>query len=142
MPLETTATNYVPDMDKPVMRIGAVADLLGVSVRMVRIYEERGLVRPAWKNNQRLYSFSDVCWLGRIRELVNEEGYDLGDIARLISLPACWQLKNCPEEQRAECPAVRSPGKRCWEIARREGRFDACRTCQLYRMGCRKRSGQ
>jgi MerR family transcriptional regulator/heat shock protein HspR len=141
MPVQTAESEYAPDMDKPVMRIGAVAELLGVSVRMVRIYEERGLVQPARKNNQRLYSFNDVCWLGRIRELVNEEGYDLGDIARLISLPACWQLKNCPEEQRAECPVVRSPGKRCWEIARRAGRFDACRMCQLYRMACRERSG-
>ena len=48
---------YAPDMDKPVMRIGAVAELLGVCVRMVRIYEERGLVQPVRRNNQRLYSF-------------------------------------------------------------------------------------
>jgi len=121
-------------MDKPVMRIGAVAELLGVCVRMVRIYEERGLVQPARKNNQRLYSFNDVCWLGRIRELVNEQGYDLADIGRLISLPACWQLRNCPEEARAECPAAKSPGKRCWDIARREGRDATCRTCQIYRL--------
>jgi DNA-binding transcriptional MerR regulator len=121
-------------MDKPVMRIGAVADLLGVCVRMVRVYEERGLVVPARKNNQRLYSFSDVCWLSRIRELVNEQGYDLAEVARLISLPACWQLTNCPEEVRADCPVAQSPGKRCWEIARREGREARCEACQIYRL--------
>jgi MerR family transcriptional regulator/heat shock protein HspR len=126
--------DYEPDADKPVMRIGAVADLLGVCVRMVRIYEERGLVVPARKNNQRLYSFNDVCWLGRIRELVKEDGYDLADVARLISLPACWQLRNCPEDARAECPVAKSPGKECWEIAKREGRADACSNCQIHRL--------
>jgi len=141
MPVETAEPGYGPDTDKPVMRIGAVADLLGVSVRMVRIYEQRGLVKPARKNKQRLYSFNDVRWLGRIRELVNREGYDLGDIARLISLPACWQLKDCPQEQRARCPAARSLGKRCWEMARREGRGDTCRSCQLYRLGPGRPSG-
>ncbi len=130
--------DYAPDMDKPVMRIGAVAELLGVCVRMVRVYEERGLVVPARKNNQRLYSFSDVCWLSRIRELVNEQGYDLAEVARLISLPACWQLTNCPEEVRAECPVAQSPGKRCWEIARRDGRESRCEACQIYRLAMQR----
>ncbi len=110
MALSTAKQEYAPDMDKPVMRIGAVAELLGVCVRMVRIYEERGIVQPVRKNNQRLYSFNDVCWLARVRELINEEGYDIEEIARLISLPACWQLKGCPEELRADCPVVESPG--------------------------------
>lgn len=134
MALPIANQEYAPDMDKPVMRISAVADLLGVCVRMVRIYEERGLVRPVRKNNQRLYSFNDVCWLGRIRELINEEGYDIEEIARLISLPACWQLKECPEELRADCPVPKSPGKQCWEIAKRQGRFSSCRACQVYRI--------
>ncbi len=138
MPVPAVKDRYAPDMDKPVMRIGAVAKLLGVCVRMVRIYEERGLVQPKRKNNQRLYSFNDVCWLGRIRELVNEEGYDLAEITRLISLPACWQLKNCPEELRADCLVTESPGKRCWEIAQRQGRFADCQTCQIYRIATEK----
>ena len=62
---------YVPDLDKSVMRIGAAAELLGGYVRMTRIYQERSLVQPVRKNNQRLYSFNDACRLGRIRELVN-----------------------------------------------------------------------
>lgn len=127
------AENYSPDRDKPVMRIGAVADLLGVTPAMVRIYEERGLVVPQRKNNQRLYSFNDVVWLGRIRELINEESYDIEEIRRMISLPACWKLLNCPEEIRAECAVTKSPGKRCWEVARQEGRAEACDHCQIQR---------
>ena len=138
MALHAVEDQYAPDTDKPVMRIGAVAELLGVCVRMVRIYEERGLVEPVRRNNQRLYSFNDVCWLGRIRELVNEEGYDLEEIARLISLPACWRLKNCPKEMRAACLMAKSPGKRCWEIAKRQRRFSDCRTCQIYRLAAEK----
>lgn len=138
MGLEPARGEYAPDMNKPVMRIGAVAELLGVCVRMVRIYEERGLIQPVRKNNQRLYSFNDVCWLGRIRELVNEDGYDLEEITRLVSLPACWQLMNCAEEQRATCPVAKSPGKQCWETAKRQGRFRDCRTCQIYRIATEK----
>lgn len=138
MVLRAVAGQCAPDMDKPVMRIGAVAELLGVCVRMVRIYEDRGLVQPVRKNNQRLYSFNDVCWLARIRELINEEGYDLDEIGRLISLPACWQLRNCPEELRADCLAAKSPGKQCWEIAKREGRSSDCQTCQVYRIAAKK----
>ena len=132
--MQSLKREYGPDRDKPVMRIGAVAELLGVCVRMVRIYEQRGLVQPARKNNQRLYSFNDVCWLGRLRELINEERYQIEDIARLILLPACWQLKGCLEEKRAACPVADSPGKRCWEIAKRQGGSADCQTCQIYRI--------
>jgi len=127
------AEQYRPDHDKPVMRIGAVADLLGVCPRMVRIYEERGLVVPQRRNNQRLYSFNDVCWLGRIRELINEEHYDLDEIRRLITLPACWKLTNCPQDVRSECPVAQNPGKRCWELAQRSGDARRCEHCQVRR---------
>ena len=134
MAREASEKDYAPSLSKPVMRVGAVADLLGVCPRMVRIYEERGLVRPERKNNQRLYSFNDVRWLARIRQLMNEEGYDMGDIARLISLPACWQLMNCDEEKRANCSAARSPGKRCWEADGQRQGLVACEVCQIYRI--------
>ena len=134
MPRDAVKCEYAPDMDKPVMRIGAVADLLGVCVRTVRIYEERGLVRPARKNNQRLYSFNDVRWLGRLRELISRENYDLDEVERLISLPACWQLKDCSEQARADCQVADSPGKQCWVLAKRAGELAKCQGCQLYRL--------
>lgn len=134
MTLPTTEHKYAPNMDKPVMRIRAVAELLGVCVTMVRICEESGPVQPVRENNECPSSFNDVCWLARVRELIDEEGYDLEEIVRLISLPACWRLKECPEELRADCPVAQSPGKRCWEIARRKARFIHCRTCQICRI--------
>lgn len=127
-----TKSEYAPDLDKPVMRIGAVAELLGVSEQMVRVYESRGLVRPARKNNQRLYSFNDVCWLARIRELIHEEGYDIDELRRLINLPACWMLKECPEEVREVCPIAQEPGKRCWEVTGGKYCSRDCETCQVY----------
>lgn len=114
------------------MRIGAVAELLGVSEQMVRVYEARGLVEPARRNNQRLYSFNDVCWLARIRELINEEGYDIEDLSRLVNLPACWQLKECPEEVRESCPIAQAPGKRCWKVTGGDQCDRSCETCQVY----------
>ena len=138
MTIPCVERKYSPDKDKSVMRIGAVAELLGVCVRTIRIYEESGLVKPRRKHNQRLYSFNDVCWLGRIRELINEEGYDIEELARLISLPACWQLINCPEELRSECPVAKYPGKRCWEIAKKRGCALECGACQIYRISMAK----
>lgn len=123
---------YAPDMEKPVMRIGAVAELLGVTEQMVRIYEARGLVSPARRNNQRLYSLKDVYWLARIRELVHEEGYDLEEIERMIALPACWKLLNCSEEDRANCELGRCPGVRKVKKGHKSPPDPKCRSCQVF----------
>jgi len=139
VPSKAGSRMYEPDPDKPVMRIGAVADLLGVCVRTVRIYEEKGLVSPARRRNQRLYSINDVSWLGRLRQLVNEDGYDLQDLRRLVELPACWLLRGCPQDVRVACNVPQAPGKRCWEIMKGHGACAECRNCQIYRIANEKR---
>jgi MerR family transcriptional regulator/heat shock protein HspR len=41
--------------ERPVYTIGTAAELLGVHPRTLRLYEDSGLIRPARKNNRRLY---------------------------------------------------------------------------------------
>lgn len=52
------------------MKIGELSKVSGVSQRMIRYYEEQGLITPARSGaNYRNYSKDDVCRLGRIRIL-------------------------------------------------------------------------
>ncbi|MFM0626840.1 MerR family transcriptional regulator [Paraburkholderia xenovorans] len=52
------------------MKIGELSKVSGVSQRMIRYYEEQGLISPARSGaNYRSYSKDDVCRLGRIRIL-------------------------------------------------------------------------
>jgi DNA-binding transcriptional MerR regulator len=53
------------------MRIGDVARATGVSPRLLRYYEEQGLLRPTRSaNGYREYSASDVAAVSRIRALL------------------------------------------------------------------------
>jgi DNA-binding transcriptional MerR regulator len=53
------------------MRIGALARATGVSTRLLRYYEEQGLLRPARQaNGYREYAESDVAVVSRIRFLL------------------------------------------------------------------------
>ena len=68
-------------------RIGEVAKRAGVSSRTLRYYEELGLLTPANRSTAgtRRYSQTDVDRLTRIRELQELMGFDLGEIASILS---------------------------------------------------------
>jgi DNA-binding transcriptional MerR regulator len=49
------------DPDKPLYPIGVVADMLGISKRILRIYEEKEIIKPSRsESNRRLYSLNDI----------------------------------------------------------------------------------
>ena len=53
------------------MRIGVLARETGVSERLLRYYEEQGLLRPARRSNgYREYAASDVVAVSHIRSLL------------------------------------------------------------------------
>jgi DNA-binding transcriptional MerR regulator len=53
------------------VRIGALSRATGVSERLLRYYEEQGLLRPArLRNGYREYAESDVAAVARIRALL------------------------------------------------------------------------
>jgi DNA-binding transcriptional MerR regulator len=54
------------------MRIGEMSDATGVSVRLLRYYEEQGLLAPCrTPSGQRLYAAADVETVGRVRRLLD-----------------------------------------------------------------------
>jgi len=103
---------------EPYMRIDAVARLLGVHPRTLRLYEERGLVLPERVRGQRRYTSADVRWLKCVRSLIHERGYGIDAIIKLLDFTPCWELKDCPEEVRTNCQAATDRRLPCWQIAR------------------------
>jgi MerR family transcriptional regulator/heat shock protein HspR len=72
---------------RPVYMIGIAADLIGVHPQTLRMYEQKGLLRPRKSiKNTRLYSQEDVE-LGRyIQRLTQELGTNLAGVKRILDL--------------------------------------------------------
>ncbi|OBJ84121.1 MerR family transcriptional regulator [Mycobacterium asiaticum] len=75
-----------PPSDHGVYGISVAAELSGVAVQTLRLYERHGLLSPARSDGgTRRYSANDLARLQRISALV-EEGVNLAGIARILSL--------------------------------------------------------
>lgn len=70
----------------PVYVISVAADLAGLHPRTLRIYEEKGLVQPARRNNNRLYSDRDLERVRMIRYLTQEAGLNLAGVKMLLEV--------------------------------------------------------
>lgn len=66
--------------------ISIAARLLGVHPRTLRIYEERGLIRPARRSNLRLYSDEDLQRIRLIRTLIEERGLNLAGVKLFLEI--------------------------------------------------------
>ena len=72
---------------RPVYMIGIASELIGVHPQTLRMYEQKGLLRPRKSiKNTRLYSQEDVD-LGRyIQRLTQEMGMNLAGVGKVIDL--------------------------------------------------------
>ena len=75
------------------MNIGQASEASGVSAKMIRYYEEIGLIRPMGRtgNNYRVYGDVEVHVLRFIKRARNL-GFSLEETERLLKL---WQDKDC-----------------------------------------------
>ena len=72
---------------KSLFMISVAAELAGMHPQTLRIYEERGLIKPARSPKQtRLYSQRDVERLKRIQQLTTEFGMNLAGVERVLAL--------------------------------------------------------
>lgn len=77
-----------PDAARGVYGISVAADLSGLGVQTLRLYERRGLLAPARTDGgTRLYSQDDLDRLRRITELL-DGGLNLAGIAMVLRLEA------------------------------------------------------
>jgi MerR family transcriptional regulator, heat shock protein HspR len=73
--------------DRPRYMISVAAELVGMHPQTLRIYEQRGLVRPKrTAGNTRLYSDADVDRLRLIQRLTTEIGLNLAGVERVLHL--------------------------------------------------------
>ena len=78
--------NHESFREKKIISIGNVSELLGLSVRQIRYYEERGLVLPERsKKGTRKYSLQDIEALSMIANYIEEGMQTVKSIIELIS---------------------------------------------------------
>ena len=103
-----------PDDRRGVYGISVAAELVGMGVQNLRMYEARGLLEPErTEDDTRRYSANDLDRLRRIGDLL-EAGLNLAGIAMVIDLQdENSQLRAEKEEHQwlktASIPASRSP---------------------------------
>src|SRR5213082_3993301 len=73
--------------DRPRYMISVAADLVGMHPQTLRIYENKGLIRPKrTAGNTRLYSEADLERLRLIQRLTNELGLNLAGVEHVLRL--------------------------------------------------------
>lgn len=95
-------------MDKgyrePVYTIGVAARLLKVCAATLRIWENKGLIRPARMGKNRFYSQCDIDRLERIKGLIQNKRINIAGVKRILNTTACWEIKKCNTNERRRCP--------------------------------------
>jgi MerR family transcriptional regulator/heat shock protein HspR len=75
-----------PDADRGVYGISVAADLVGMGVQTLRLYEARGLLEPSRSDGgTRRYSANDLDRLRHIGDLV-EAGVNLAGVSMVLGL--------------------------------------------------------
>ena len=73
--------------ERPIYMISVAADLVGMHPQTLRIYEQKGLVRPQrTPGGTRLYSEADVDRLRIIQRLTTELGLNLAGVELVLRL--------------------------------------------------------
>jgi len=104
--------------DRPRYMISVAAELVGMHPQTLRIYEQKGLVRPKrTPGNTRLYSELDVERLRLIQRLTTELGLNLAGVERVLALEDELQamrarLDRMEREMRAAVEAVHKTYRR------------------------------
>ncbi|MGA8264655.1 MAG: MerR family transcriptional regulator [Ignavibacteriaceae bacterium] len=121
---------------QPVYTISVAANLLGISVHTLRMYEKEGLIIAYKKDSgHRLYSEDDLERLKCIRKAINESKISIAGIKTIYSFIPCWKITGCSENERSNCPAFTAHSKPCWTFEHKTNICSSrvCRECSVYR---------
>ena len=98
--------------DRPRYMISVAADIVGMHPQTLRIYENKGLIRPKrTAGNTRLYSEADIQRLQLIQQLTNDLGLNLAGVEQVLQLQdeverMSRQLDRVQREMRVAIDAV------------------------------------
>ena len=93
------------DCNCPLFPIGVVAERLGVSEQTLRLYELRGLVKPARRNGERYYSLNNLQWLECLRRLIHGEKVSVEGVRMLLRYAPCWEIAGLCSKEVFPCAA-------------------------------------
>jgi MerR family transcriptional regulator/heat shock protein HspR len=86
--------------DRPRYMISVAAELVGMHPQTLRMYEQKGLVRPQrTAGNTRLYSEADLERLRLIQRLTGELGLNLAGVEAVLGLEEQLQLMQARMER-------------------------------------------
>src|SRR5215212_785009 len=72
--------------NEPVYVISVAARRVGLHPQTLRLYEREGLVKPARRGSNRLYSDKDIERLRQIQRLTQEMGVNLAGVEIILNL--------------------------------------------------------
>ena len=88
----------------PLYTIGIAANFIKVCTATLRIWEKKGLVRPARLGKNRFYSKCDIDRLEEIKDMVQKKRINIQGVKKILSTTHCWEIKRCREEEKKVCP--------------------------------------
>lgn len=115
----------------PVYSISVASKLSGVTVRMLREYEVKGLIKPQRVNGRKMFS---PCEIGFIKDLLfylHDKKMAISGLKEFYSRAACWEIKRCNYQS---CPAYGKFDKQCWQIVKSHKKCDPsmCPYCPIF----------
>lgn len=115
--------------------IGEAADVLGVSVPTLRLYEREGLIIPIRKKSKhRLYSPADLERIKCLRKCIHDDKVGIVGMRHLLAMIPCWKIHDCLAPDREACPAFNDDQTPCWKVEARPTACNHadCRNCTVY----------
>lgn len=97
--MDRIKTNY----KEPVYAIGMAAKKLSVSLATLRIWEKKGLIKPARIGKNRFYSHWDLDRLVKIKHLLQKERINIKGVKKVLDAMRCWEIRKCRPEVRNSC---------------------------------------
>lgn len=119
----------------PIYHISAAANILGISVHTLRMYEKEGLILARKTDtNQRVYSRKDLNRIQCIRNAIKGKKIGINGIKVIYSLIPCWEIVNCSAEERKTCEAFNGFENPCWtyEHPNTMCEHKDCIDCEVY----------
>jgi MerR family transcriptional regulator/heat shock protein HspR len=91
------------DYTQAVYTIGIAAKFLKVCPDTLRIWEKKGLIKPARLGKNRFYSRCDIERLEYIKGLIQKKRINIQGVKNILKISRCWELKKCKLKERDRC---------------------------------------
>lgn len=92
------------DESMPVYTIGIAAKFLDVCSVTLRLWEKKGIIKPARIGKNRFYSKCDIDRLERIKYYLHKRRINIAGVKEILEAKSCWEVKDCSEKVRNDCP--------------------------------------